>query len=136
MVPRLKYDVIHSIRVAFLNDRNPARSARVAREYLARLPRGTSRGPEPTSIAPWVKSVDGPSLAATHEVGNDGSNFASKGFAIRLDARPGGICADLGRVRPRHDDAPGGGLERGGVHRRELPQENSQENRPCNRQIR
>jgi hypothetical protein len=79
MVPRLKYDVIHSIRVAFLNDHNPARSARVAREYLARLPRGTSRGPEPTSIAPWVKRVDGPSLAATYEVGNDGSNFASKG---------------------------------------------------------
>ena len=65
MVPCLKYDVIHSIREAFLDDHNPARSARVAREYLARLPRGTSRGPEPSSIEPWVQRVDGPSRAAT-----------------------------------------------------------------------
>jgi hypothetical protein len=47
MVPRQKSDVIHSIRAAFLKVHNPAQSARVAREHLARLPRGTSRWPEP-----------------------------------------------------------------------------------------
>ena len=33
----------------------------------------------------------GPTLMATYEVGDDGSNFAYKGIAVRLDAGPGGV---------------------------------------------
>ena len=33
----------------------------------------------------------GPSLINTYEVGSDGSNFAYKGIAVRLDAGPGGL---------------------------------------------
>ena len=54
MVPRQKYDVIHYIREAFLKPHNPGQYARVDRAYLDRLPKGTSRGPEPSEIEPWV----------------------------------------------------------------------------------
>ena len=34
----------------------------------------------------------GPSLVNTYEIGEDGSNFAYKGIAVRLDAGPGGVA--------------------------------------------
>jgi putative heme-binding domain-containing protein len=91
MVPRQKYDVIHYLREAYLKESNPSQYARVDREYLARLPKGSSLGPEPSKVEPWSAADYGPSLMATYEVGDGGANFAYKGVAVRLDAGSGGI---------------------------------------------
>ena len=91
MVPRQKYDVIHYIREAYLKEHNPTQYVRVDLDYLAQTPKGSTRGPEPTSVEPWVTMDYGPSLINTYEVGADGSNFAYKGIAVRLDAGPGGV---------------------------------------------
>ena len=55
MVPQQKYDVIHYIREAFLRPFNPSQYAAVTPEYLAGLPRGSSRGPNPKAGAPWAR---------------------------------------------------------------------------------
>lgn len=91
MVPRQKYDVIHYVREAFLKEANPSQYVRVDAAYLAGLPRGDTSGPEPSDVEPCVAMDYGPTLMATYEVGNDGSNFAHKGIAVRLDPGPGGI---------------------------------------------
>jgi putative heme-binding domain-containing protein len=92
MVPRQKYDVIHYLREAFLKPHNPSAYVRVDQSYLAGLPRGQSRGPEPVEIQPWATMDYGPSLMATYEVsGGDRSNLVYKGIAVRLDPGPGGI---------------------------------------------
>jgi putative heme-binding domain-containing protein len=91
MVPEQKYDVIHYLREAYLQPFNPGAYVRVDADYLARLPRGTSRGPKPAAVEPWVTMNYGPSLLATYEAGRDGTNFAYKGIAVRLDAGPGGV---------------------------------------------
>jgi putative heme-binding domain-containing protein len=91
MVPTQKYDVIHYIREAYLKESNPAQYVRVDRDYLAGLPKGRARGPAAQDIRPWVTMDYGPSLMATLELGDDGTNFAYKGIAVRLDAGPGGI---------------------------------------------
>jgi putative heme-binding domain-containing protein len=91
MVPSQKYDVIHYIREAYLKERNPSFYAAVTPDYLAGLPKGTSRGPEPSNIEPWRLHDYGPFLAASIEVGGDGTNVARKGLAVRLDPGPGGI---------------------------------------------
>ena len=46
---------------------------------------------EPTVIEPWVNMDYGPSLVNTYEIGSDGSNFAYKGIAVRLDPGAGGV---------------------------------------------
>ena len=91
MVPAQKYDVIQYIREAYLKEDNPTQYARVDREYLAKLPKGTTRGPAPRDIRPWVTMDYGPSLMATLEIGDDGANFAYKGIAVRLDPGQGGV---------------------------------------------
>lgn len=91
MVPSQKYDVIHYLRETFLRADNPTQYAVVDRAYLGQLPKGTARGPAPTTIEPWSAMDYGPTLAATYEVSGDGSNFAYKGIAVRLDAGPGGV---------------------------------------------
>ena len=91
MVPSQKYDVIHYVREAFLKLHNPTRYAKVDRDFLARLPKGTSRGPDPSTIEPWVSADYGPSLMATIELGSKGDHFAYKGIAVRLDDGPGGV---------------------------------------------
>jgi putative heme-binding domain-containing protein len=90
MVPRQKYDVIHYIREVYLKPHNPEQYAKVDSAYLAALPRGRNRGPNPSNIEPWVSMDYGPSLMATLEVGDKG-NFAYKGIAVRLDNGPGGV---------------------------------------------
>lgn len=90
MVPQQKYDVIHYIREAYLKPHNPGQYAKIDDEYLAALPKGTTRGPKPSNIEPWVMMDYGPSLMATLEVGDKG-NFAYKGIAMRLDNGPGGV---------------------------------------------
>jgi putative heme-binding domain-containing protein len=91
MVPRQKYAVIQYIRERILRTANPTQFVPVDEAYLASLPSGDTRGPEPSSIDPWVAMDYGPLLSATIEVGADGSNFAMKGVAQRLDAGAGGI---------------------------------------------
>ncbi len=91
MVPQQKYDVIHYVRQAYLKEHNPSQHYSITDEYLAGLPKGKSRGPEPVQNEPWITMDYGPSLVNTYEVGNDASNFAYKGIAVRLDPGPGGI---------------------------------------------
>lgn len=91
MVPREKYDVIHYLREAYLKPRNRSQYVTVDAGYLAALPKGDTRGPEPKGNQPWAEMNYGPSLVNTYEIGDDGSNFAYKGIAVRLDAGPGGV---------------------------------------------
>jgi putative heme-binding domain-containing protein len=91
MVPSQKYDVIHYLRETYLKSENPTQYTTVDSSYLAGLPKGTTSGPEPSTIEPWSAMDYGPALSATYEVGDDGANFAYKGVAIRLDAGPGGV---------------------------------------------
>jgi putative heme-binding domain-containing protein len=90
MVPQQKYEVIHFIREAYLKPHNPAQFVNVDDAYFTKLPTGSSRGPKPSNIEPWVSMNYGPSMMATFEVGT-GGNFAYKGIAVRLDNGPGGI---------------------------------------------
>ncbi len=83
--------MIHYIRETFLKDDNPSQYARVDADYLARVPKGTTRGPEPVVSEPWLEMDYGPSLMATVEIGEDETNFAYKGIAVRLDPGPGGV---------------------------------------------
>ncbi|HUG89953.1 MAG TPA: DUF6797 domain-containing protein, partial [Planctomycetaceae bacterium] len=91
MVPQQKYDVIHYIREAYLRPHNRPQLAGVTDSYLAGLPAGDTRGPEPSNIEPWAVMDYGPSLIHTYEIGRDGSNLAYKGIAVRLDGGPGGV---------------------------------------------
>lgn len=91
MVPSQKYDVIHYIREAYLAEQNPSVYTHATPAYLAGLPAGTSRGPEPSNLEPWRLHDYGPFLAASIEVGGDGTNVARKGLAVRLDPGPGGV---------------------------------------------
>jgi putative heme-binding domain-containing protein len=92
MVPSQKYDVIHYIRETFLKDRNPAWYTPITPDYLSSLPRGTNRGPAPSTVEPWRLHDYGPFLAGTFEAGRDGSTIARKGLAVRLDDGPGGVA--------------------------------------------
>jgi putative heme-binding domain-containing protein len=91
MVPQQKYDVIHYVRETYLKPHNPSQYATITAEYLASLPKGNTRGPAPSNVEPWSSMNYGPFLTATYEVGADGSNFAYKGIAVRLDSGPGGV---------------------------------------------
>ncbi|QEG42282.1 DUF6797 domain-containing protein [Roseimaritima ulvae] len=91
MVPRQKYDVIYYIRKHYLQEHNPTQWTPVNEAYLASLPAGDTLGPEPVESKPWAQMDYGPNLIATLEIGSDGSNFAHKGNAIRLDHGPGGV---------------------------------------------
>ena len=91
MVPQQKYDVIHYIRETYLKPHNPSQYATIDADYLASLPKGSTRGPAPSNLEPWSSMNYGPFLTATYEVGSDGSNFAQKGIAVRLDSGPGGV---------------------------------------------
>lgn len=92
MVPQQKYDVIHYIREAYLKPHNPSQYTAIDAPYLAALPRGDTRGPAASTIEAWSSMNYGPYLIATYEVGSNGSNFAQKGIAVRLDPGPGGIA--------------------------------------------
>lgn len=91
MVPQQKYDVIHYIRQAYLKERNPSQHFPVSDKWLTSLSKGDSRGPAPKNIEQWAMMDYGRTLINTYEVGDDGSNFAYKGIAVRLDEGPGGV---------------------------------------------
>ena len=91
MVPSQKYDVIHYIRETYLKPHNPSQLANVDAAYVARLPKGDTRGPEPSLIQPWNAMDYGPSLTHTYEVPGAVHNIAYKGIAVRLDPGAGGV---------------------------------------------
>ncbi len=91
MVPSQKYDVIHYVREVYLKPHNPTQFVKLAPEYLARLPKGDTRGPEPSKIVPWSAMDYGPSLTHTFEVPGLEQNLAYKGIAVRLDPGAGGV---------------------------------------------
>ena len=113
LVPQQKYDVIHYIRETLLRPHNPSQLVPVSEPYLASLPAGTLRGPEPSESQPWREMDYGPFQIHTYEiVGDDAAprprltraerddawrakwaadevwpadtNFAYKGIAVRL----------------------------------------------------
>ncbi|HEX7379163.1 MAG TPA: DUF6797 domain-containing protein [Pirellulales bacterium] len=128
MAPREKYDVIHYLREAYLKPHNATQYVAVDDRYLAALPKGDTRGPEPSNQQPWVAMDYGNRLINTYEVGDDGSNFAYKGIALRLDAGPGGVSQgrewmifdhDTLRVAVvwrRRDDGSPGFIDYNGIH--------------------
>lgn len=91
MVPQQKYDVIHYIRQTFLQPHNPTQYFEVNDTWLATLPAGDSLGPAPSEVLPWAIADYGPTLINTYEIGDDESNFAHKGIALRLDSGAGGV---------------------------------------------
>src|SRR5439155_18373657 len=93
LVPRQKYDVIHYVRETYLKSSNPTQYTIADAAYLAKLPKGTSRGPKPPEGEPWRKADYGQYLTGTFEIGTGGANIAYKGVAIRLDAGTGGVAA-------------------------------------------
>lgn len=91
MVPIQKYDVIHYIREAYLKPYNRSQYGNVDEAYLASLPTGNERGPEPSKIVPWSAMNYGPTLTHTYQVPGAHENFAYKGVAVRLDSGAGGV---------------------------------------------
>jgi putative heme-binding domain-containing protein len=91
MVPSQKYDVIHYIRETYLRERNPSQFVAVDASVIARLPKGDTRGPEPSKIVTWSAMDYGPSLTHTYEVPGNSHNLAYKGVAVRLDPGAGGV---------------------------------------------
>jgi putative heme-binding domain-containing protein len=103
MVPSQKYDVIHYIREAYFKPHNPTQYKPLDTRYVATLPKGTTLGPKAASIEPWAAMNYGPTLSATYEISRDGSNFAYKGIAIRLDPGQGGISRGAAWALYEHD---------------------------------
>ena len=96
MVPQQKYAVIHYIREHFLRPHNASQYLRVEPRYVASLPAGSTRGPDPIRIEPWSAMDYGPFLIGTYEAPSRRSdavpNLAYKGIAVRLDTGGGGIA--------------------------------------------
>ena len=92
MVPTQKYDVIHYVREAYLKKHNPSQYFAVDQAYLDQLPEGNTRGPAPAKYEPWEQMDYGPNLVLTLEIGDNATNFAYKGNAVRLDTGPGGVA--------------------------------------------
>ena len=91
MVPSQKYDVVHYVRETYLKPHNPTQFVAVDQVLLSRLPKGDTRGPEPSKIVPWSAMDYGPSLTHTFEVPGLEHNLAYKGVAVRLDPGAGGV---------------------------------------------
>ena len=91
MVPSQKYDVIHYLRETYLRPNNVSQLANVDSRYLASLPIGDTRGPEPSKIEAWSAMDYGPSLTHCYETPGSSLNIAYKGTAVRLDSGAGGV---------------------------------------------
>ncbi|MFO0952302.1 MAG: DUF6797 domain-containing protein [Isosphaeraceae bacterium] len=102
MTPGQKYDVIHYIRQTYLAPHNRTQWAEVTTDYLAKLPKGTLRGPAAEPAERWRLTDHGPSLMLTLEVDHQ-ERFAFKGVAVRLDSGPGGVAQGRQFVVYDHD---------------------------------
>jgi len=122
LVPREKYAVIHYIRDEYLKDFNSSQYFDVTEEYLATLPKGTERGPDPVERKPWSDMDYGSVLAGTVEMGSGsstrfrfpageasrgyveaGANIAYKAINVRLDTGKGGISKGNTWIAFEHD---------------------------------
>ncbi|MFO0928420.1 MAG: DUF6797 domain-containing protein [Gemmataceae bacterium] len=105
MVPQQKYDVIHYIREVYFRPHNPSQYTRLDSAYVAALPKGTTRGPAPSTVEPWSAMNYGPFLTATYEAPAGGGqvNIAYKGIAVRLDSGPGGVARGRHWMVYEHD---------------------------------
>ena len=112
LTPSEKYDVIAYIREEFLKNDNSEEYYEVTPGYLASLPKGTSKGPEPKPHHPWSDQDYGDFFINTYELVDEETgmaryhspgptpfpdedysknNFAYKGIAVRLDKGGGGV---------------------------------------------
>lgn len=75
MVPQQKYDVINYIQQAYFRRHNKELYSETTEDYLASLPQGDTRGPEPSLIRAYVSMDYGSSLNHTYEIAlnNDGN---------------------------------------------------------------
>ncbi len=92
MVPSQKYDVIQYIQTMYMKNNPNVAQREIDASYLASLPVGNSRGPEPSSIEVWSAMDYGNALAHCYEVPGPRLNIAYKGIAIRVDPGPGGVA--------------------------------------------
>ncbi len=102
MVPQQKYDVIHYLREHFLRGVNPSQYVKISDAYLASLPAGDSRGPEPEEIEPWSSMDYGPTMTMSIEFGGL-ENIAQKAIIARLDHGPGGAARGTAWMAMEHD---------------------------------
>ena len=112
LTPQEKYDVILYIRENFVHPSNKQEYYPVSSQYLARLPKGTSRGPAAKPYHPWADMDYGNFFINTYELADSETglerfhsagpppfpdenylenNFAYKGIAVRLDEGSGGV---------------------------------------------
>lgn len=103
MVPQQKYDVIQFIREEFLKEHAPEMFVAIDSKYLSSLPKGNTRGPEPTYSEPWSEMDYGNTMFTTIEFGNDGRNIAQKAIAFRLDEGIGGVARGKVWMAFEHD---------------------------------
>ena len=122
MVPREKYAVIQYIRDHFLKEHNPSQYFEVTDAYLAGLPKGTEKGPDPVKREPWREMDYGTFLIGTVEIvpGSSsryrfpegetargfvepGANIAFKSISIRLDPGKGGVSEGNTWLSFEHD---------------------------------
>jgi len=114
LTPQQKYDVIVYIRENFIKNNNVDQYFKVTPGYLAKLPKGTSKGPDAKPYHPWSDMDYGNFFINTYELADEKTgikryhsprpapykdedyrknNFAYKGIAVRLDEGPGGVSA-------------------------------------------
>ncbi|GAA0880791.1 c-type cytochrome [Algoriphagus jejuensis] len=114
LTPVEKYDIINYLRETFLQKDNPEQYFDIDSAYLAGLPTGSTKGPEPKEFKPWAEMDYGNFLINTYELVGIGApererstgpvqplkdenfvnnNFAYKGIAVRLDQGEGGVAA-------------------------------------------
>ena len=123
LVPLEKYDVIHFIRENFIKKENPEQYFSVSDNYLDKLPKGGSDGPEPVERRPWAEMDYGDFLINTYELAGKNTpprnmsygkaplkdedfsyaNFAYKGIAVKLDEGEGGVSAGKSWMIFDHD---------------------------------
>lgn len=113
LTPQEKYEVIHFIREEFIREHNPDQYFEMTDSWIAGLPKGDTRGPEPKPYKPWAEMDYGRFLMRTYDFAETGDpdkgiswdccpipdedfqhlNFAYKGIAMRLDPGEGGVAA-------------------------------------------
>ena len=114
LTPQQKYDVIVYIREKFIKKGNEGQYFKVTPGYVSKLPKGTSKGPDPKPYHPWSDMDYGNFFINTYELADKKTgikrfhsprpvpykdedyrknNFAYKGIAVRLDEGPGGVSA-------------------------------------------
>jgi hypothetical protein len=112
LTPQQKYDVIVYIREKFIKRNNKDQYFKVTPAYLAKLPKGTSHGPDAKPYHPWSDMDYGNFFINTYELADEKTgikryhsprpapfkdedyrknNFAYKGIAVRLDEGEGGV---------------------------------------------